>query len=128
MGMIPPPARCGSGDRRSRSCRDRRFRPCRKGGCPANYARPFTQSLDGPGSPSNSFKIFPSDGVTFSPTLRPHKSFNCNTYGSPRKCCKQKTYGKTKSFRFNTYKKQGGGGAMVNQPSRLQRSNVQFPF
>ncbi len=35
------------------------------------------------------------------------KSFRCNTYGSPRKCCKQKTYGEAKSCRCNTYKKQG---------------------
>ena len=37
----------------------------------------------------------------------PRKSFSCNTYGSPRKCCKQKTYSMTKPFRCNTYKKQG---------------------
>ncbi len=42
----------------------------------------------------------------FTPTL--HKSFSCNTYGSPRKCCKQKTYDLPKSFRCNTYKKPGG--------------------
>jgi len=36
------------------------------------------------------------------------KSFNCNTYGSPRKCCKQKTYGQAKPFRCNTYKNTGG--------------------
>ncbi len=35
-------------------------------------------------------------------------SFSCNTYGPPRKCCKQKTYGRANSFRCNTYKKQGG--------------------
>src|SRR5882724_9018083 len=35
----------------------------------------------------------------------PRKSFSCNTYGFPRKCCKQKTYGMAKSFRCNTYKK-----------------------
>src|SRR6266851_8728459 len=29
------------------------------------------------------------------------KSFSCNTYGSPRKCCKQKTYGQAKPFRCN---------------------------
>src|SRR6266478_5116799 len=72
-------------------------------GCPANYARQL-------GSPSNSSKIFPSQSVTFSPTLRPRKSFSGNTCESPRKCCKQKTYGRAKSFRFGTYKKQGGGG------------------
>ena len=36
------------------------------------------------------------------------KSFRRNTYGSPRKCCKQKTYGQAKPFRCNTYKKRGG--------------------
>src|SRR6266513_134129 len=33
-----------------------------------------------------------------------YKSFNCNTCGSPRKCCKQKTYGPAKPFRCNTTK------------------------
>src|SRR5882724_13706292 len=57
----------------------------------------------------------------------PLNHFSCNTYGFPRKCCKQKTYGRTKPFRCNTYKKQGGRGVMVNQlplssnvPTRLQ--------
>src|SRR5467141_1308675 len=63
-------------------------------------------------TPSNSFKIIGSHGVTFSPTVRLHKSFSCNTNGSPRKCCKQKTYGKTNSFSCNTYKKQGEGRAI----------------
>src|SRR5882724_7503928 len=58
-----------------------------------------------PGSPSNSFKIIGSHGVTFSPTVRLHKSFSCNTNGSPRKCCKQKTYGKTNSFSCNRVEK-----------------------
>src|SRR5258708_37712609 len=39
----------------------------------------------------------PSRPVTFSPTHRPRKFFRCNTYVFPRKCCKQKTYGRTKS-------------------------------
>src|SRR6266446_2708530 len=30
--------------------------------------------------------ILPSQAITFSPTLRPHKPFRCNTYGSRRKC------------------------------------------
>jgi hypothetical protein len=63
-----------------------------------------------PGSPSNSSKIFPSKTVTFSPTPRPHNPFSCNTYESPRKCCKQKSYGMANSFRCNTYRKHGGGG------------------
>src|SRR6266478_115916 len=47
------------------------------------------------------------------------KSFSCNTYGSPRKCCKQKTYSQAKPFRCNTYKKRGGGvPIMVNQESK----------
>jgi hypothetical protein len=41
-------------------------------------------------------------------------SFSCNTYGSPRKCCKQKTYGLAKSFRCNTYKKPGWGRVIVS--------------
>jgi hypothetical protein len=36
------------------------------------------------------------------------KSFSCNTYEPPRKCCKQKTYDQPKPFRCNTYKKPGG--------------------
>src|SRR6266849_2648692 len=68
---------------------------------PSSHARP-------PGSPSNFFRILPSHTVTFSPTPRSLKSFSCNTYGFPRKCCKQKTYGRAKPFRYNTYKKQGG--------------------
>src|SRR5229473_8499716 len=71
--------------------------------CLAFYVRP-------PASPSNSSRIFPSEAITFSPTARPYKSFSCNTYGSPHKCCKQKTYCRVKSFSCNTYKKQGGGG------------------
>ena len=31
------------------------------------------------------------------PTYSDSKSFICNTYAAPRKCCKQKTYGSTKS-------------------------------
>src|SRR5712664_1285375 len=46
------------------------------------------------------------------------KSFSCNTYEPPRKCCKQKTYGPAKPFRCNTYKKHGVGvPVMINQIS-----------
>src|SRR6266849_989847 len=41
------------------------------------------------------------------------KSFRCNTYGTPRKCCKQRTYCIAKSFRCNTYKKHGGKGSRL---------------
>jgi len=59
-------------------------------------------------SPSNFPKILSPQIFALSPTLSLYKSFSCNTYGSPRKCCKQKTYSITKSFRCNTYKKRGG--------------------
>src|SRR6267378_1573144 len=42
----------------------------------------------------------------------PHKSFSCNTYGSPPKYYRQKTYGVAKLFRCHTYKKQGGGSRL----------------
>src|SRR6266478_226228 len=71
----------------------------------ANPSRP-------PGSPPNSFKIIGPHEATSSPTVRLRKSFSCNTYGFPRKCCKQKTYRKANSFRCNTYKKQGEGGTL----------------
>jgi hypothetical protein len=35
------------------------------------------------------------------------KSFSCNTYVLPHKCCKQKTYISAKPFSCNTYKKWG---------------------
>jgi hypothetical protein len=40
-----------------------------------------------------------SDVETFqrADNLDPHKSFSCNTYRSPSKCCKQKTYGSARS-------------------------------
>ena len=49
------------------------------------------------------------NGVTGPADVRTRlsKSFSCNTYGPPRKCCKQKTYFKGKPFRCNTYEKQG---------------------
>src|SRR5216683_7127971 len=85
---------------------------------PASHARP-------PRGPSTSSKIFPSLPVTFLATERPRKSFSCNTYGPPRKCCKQKTYGQGKSLRCNTYKKPGVGVFFQfwnSSPSRIQLS------
>ena len=55
-------------------------------------------------------KSFPYLATSLCPCSLLLKSFSCNTYGSPRKCCKQKTYGLTKPFRCNTYKKHRGGG------------------
>src|SRR5260370_814073 len=51
----------------------------------------------------------PIHSVALSPTDRLHKSFSCNTYESPRKCWKQKTYRTAKPFRCNTYENTGGG-------------------
>src|SRR5713226_3855076 len=52
-------------------------------------------------------KSFPYLVTSLPPYFLFSKSFNCNTYGYPCKCCKQKTYGLAKSFRCNTYKKHG---------------------
>jgi hypothetical protein len=53
------------------------------------------------------------------------KSFSCNIYGFPRKCCKQKTYVTAKTFRCNIYKKQGWG---VSFPLWNSPHSVHFPF
>jgi len=73
---------------------------------------------------------------TFSPTLRLHKSFRCNAYGSLPKCCKQKAYGLAKSFRCNTYKKSGGASFKPSISRSLplldvrtfRRANVNAPI
>jgi len=49
------------------------------------------------------------------------KSFSCNTYRSPRRCCKQKTYVPAKFFRCNLQKTGGGG-------SRKRSSVLPFNF
>jgi hypothetical protein len=90
----------------------------RRSSVPASYGRP-------PGSPSNPTKIVLSRTITFSPTLHPRKSFSRNTYAPPRKCCKQKTYAKAKSFRCNTYKKQGWG-SLVSSALNLRSSTKIF--
>ena len=63
--------------------------------------------------PSNlqTFKRLRATSFAFISFAAPHhsfKSFSCNTYASPRKCCKQTTYGTAKLFRCNTYEKHGG--------------------
>ena len=77
----------------------------------------FIHALPLPASPLN-LQLLTSNHPLFNiPTCTPSnlpnssKFFSCNTYGSPRKCCKQKTYSPAKRFRCNTYKKQGGGGS-----------------
>jgi|ERR1700676_3234062 len=74
-------------------------------------------SPSSPDSPSNSSKIIGPHEATFSATDRLRKPFGCNTYELPRKCCKQKTYGMSNSFRCNTYKKHGCEGWDCLPPS-----------
>jgi hypothetical protein len=50
-----------------------------------------------------------------------------NTYEISRKCCNQRTYRITKSFRFRTYKKQGGGVVMVNHASATSHHSPAAP-
>src|SRR6266849_7598400 len=75
----------------------------------ATHPRPFTLRLGGLVPLQFTFLIFLL--TDHCPLITAHyrfKSFNCNTYGPPRKCCKQKTYCMANSFRCNTYKKVGG--------------------
>src|SRR6266478_845155 len=69
----------------------------------------------------------PSGFQTFQNCLKP---FTCNIYRSPRKCCKQKTYGLAKPFRCNTYKKQGGSSfkPKVLLPAPLSRRSEAQTF
>src|SRR6266446_4747359 len=61
--------------------------------------------------------------------VRPRKSFSRNTYGPPRKCCKQKTYGLAKPFRCNTYKKPRGRGRRPTHSHRFPSRQVPlFPI
>jgi len=59
----------------------------------------------GGGGATSPFQLLTSKPLT---SQNCSKFFSCNTYGFPRKCCKQKTYGLAKPFRCNTYKKQEG--------------------
>jgi hypothetical protein len=74
-------------------------------------------------------KSSPHLAISLPPYFLFSKSFICNTYASPRKCCKQKTYGLAKPFRCNTYKKHGGGAAiMVNQALETSRPTSSHPL
>ena len=60
------------------------------------------------------------------PMLTAHtclKSFTCNTYARPRKCCRQWTYDQAKPFGCNTYKKRGGRGTPTFNGEPSKRSN-----
>ncbi len=75
--------------------------------------------------------LFPLHRYLVPPYILFSKSFNCNTYGSPRKCRKQKTYGVNKPFRCNTYKKQGGGlldSGPLNSSFATRRCNQVLSF
>ena len=58
------------------------------------------------------FTVSPFFGSSFCTILGQCKPLSCNTYGSSRKYCKQKTYCILKSFRCNTYKKHRVGGCI----------------
>src|SRR5713226_9419814 len=106
--------------------------PPGNGNCPL-WSYPYTGTLPRLISfLSHSYENTGGVGVFFpfrdAPTCRrsdvptfpcPPKSFTCNTYASPRKCCKQKTYGTAKFFRHNTYKKTGGGSRMLALPTKF---------
>src|SRR6266566_3059071 len=97
---------------------------------------PFSKSLPHnlfadphPLTPVESYRFKNSGGGwsrRFTPTL--HKSFSCNTYGSPRKCSKQKTYDLPKSFRCNTYKKPGGVHLSSQKPISLSSNPSSVPY
>jgi len=70
-------------------------------------------------------KTFPYLVTSLPPYFLFSKSFSCNTYGSPRKCCKQKTYALAKPFRCNTYKKHAVG---VFVPFWNLPPSLHFPF
>ena|ERR1700674_1741864 len=83
--------------------------------------RPFTLSLEGLTSLQSVSPVFlPTDrcpptcpdpvGVTAHYCF---KSFTCNTHGSLRKCCKQKTYAQLSPLNATFTKNRGGGDAMV---------------
>src|ERR1700682_1950560 len=71
-------------------------------GIPAPRLYAFSEA-----SVPKSFVISTHKMLSFCTILVHSKSFSCNTYESPRKCCKQKTYGVVNPFSCNTYKKQG---------------------
>jgi len=64
-------------------------------------------------------QVFPYLATSLRPSLLFPKPFRCNTYGPPRKCCKQKTYGQAKLFRCNTYTKQGERAGVSLRSSTL---------
>jgi hypothetical protein len=55
------------------------------------------------------------------------KSFSRNTYGSPRKCCKQKTCTSANLFRCNTYIKYGVGASPISPSSNLPATPRRLP-
>jgi hypothetical protein len=96
-----------------------------------SHARAFSNSFLFSPAFNNSMDQHPNDLQTLSKAShtmaslyrlhRSSKSFGGNTYGHPRKCCKQKTYGKPNSFRCNTYKNRAWGVSI------LFRSRHQIP-
>jgi hypothetical protein len=55
------------------------------------------------------------------------KFFNCNTYGPPRKCCKQKAYCLAKPFKCTTYAKHGEGATYCYLENPRCRNGYALP-
>ena len=96
--------------------------PCLKGGCPLTMLARLPRASMGQVVLLNSSKIFPSQVVTSSPTLRPHKSFSCNTYGSPGKCVANKRLTDWLSLLDATLTKNRGGGPRLSTFRRMPSS------
>ena len=97
-------------------CGRRLPRPCRGGGAypePPRRASDCSILFHSPNSPLST-----SNSQPF-PFSTPPKSFICNIYAPPRKCCKQKTYAQTKPFRCNIYAKPGGGVELLEDVSAV---------
>src|SRR5260370_21557705 len=85
--------------------------------------------LSSAADPGASISLVPYVLPPFLPSRLFSNSFSCNTYESPRKCCKQGTYGIAKPFRCNTYKKHGGGVQLLltrNTKTRLYPAGVRY--
>ena len=104
-----------------------------------SHARAFSNSFLFSPAFNNSMDQHPNDLQTLSKAShtmaslyrlhRSSKSFGGNTYGHPRKCCKQKTYGKPNSFRCNTYKNRAWGVSILFRSRHQFQSLLWFqPF
>src|SRR5437667_5106469 len=97
-------------------CGRRLPRPCRGGGV---YPKPPRRASDG--SIPFIFQTLNFQLLTFNlpPSVPPLSPLSATLRGSPRMCCKQKTYERAKPFRCNTYAKPGGGVELLGDVSAV---------